>query len=69
MIERLYRCDLCRVAHDADSGNLFGLWWSGTGLYVKQSIREFEHHICRSCYAAIKSSDIPLGIEQPEAAE
>jgi hypothetical protein len=69
MIERTYRCNLCRHVHGVNSRNLFGLLWSEKSLFVQQSIWEFESHICRACYTAIRIGDLPMGIEQPEAAE
>lgn len=70
MIERTYRCNLCGNAHDVGRNTLYGLEWVPLNtLVVLRAPHQVEHHICRACYTSIRTSNLPIGIEQAEAAE
>lgn len=63
MIERLYRCDLCRAAHSPDGGKLFGLHWGQNNkLAVLKSPRDVEHHICVACFTAIQQTGLAVDV-------
>lgn len=57
MIERTYRCNLCRDSHE--QGDLIGIRWGNTGSrttlgaliqgWAKDSPANTEHHLCESC--------------------
>ena len=46
MIDKTYRCDLCRDSFDIKE--LHGITWTGTGWAKVEAIRT-EKHLCQRC--------------------
>lgn len=56
MIDRTYRCDLCRDSYDVNSKELIGICWVGTatGDRIEKCLSHLsEHHICKSCLESL----------------
>lgn len=52
MIDRSYRCNLCRDAVDPQA--MFGLYWTGVGKCIeRRPPMQVEHHICLACASQI----------------
>lgn len=58
MIDRTYRCDLCRDIHEPR--DLIGLYWAiFNTIDFKRSQRDVEHHLCFKCFDQIRGADDP----------
>jgi hypothetical protein len=56
MIERTFRCDLCRDSLRADDAELFGLYWNSHPKgWTEKAPRETEHHICATCLSSLQA--------------
>jgi hypothetical protein len=49
MIDRAYRCDLCRDIHDPNVDAFYGIYWEGNRQLVERPVRTVEHHLCLKC--------------------
>jgi hypothetical protein len=57
MIEKTYRCDLCRFAIDDAGADFFhrggiGIYWKGEEI-MKKDVGQSEHHLCDECVKAL----------------
>lgn len=53
MIERIYKCDLCRDKEEPEA--LIGLKWGGRDdVLMAFSSRSTEHHICLRCLYSLQ---------------
>lgn len=53
MIDRTYRCDLCRDSYPANE--MIGLHWqSWPKGWVEKPAREVENHICAPCLSTLQ---------------
>lgn len=52
MIDRTYRCNLCRDAVDHNA--MIGLYWTGQGKCIEsRPPTTVEHHICLACISQL----------------
>lgn len=52
MINRTYKCDLCRDRHEPE--DLVGIEWSAGHVISIKHARQTEHHLCQRCIDNIK---------------
>jgi hypothetical protein len=50
MIDRTYRCDLCRMVFCPNVDAAYGIYWGGhPERIIEKPVREVEHHLCLKC--------------------
>lgn len=59
MIDKTYRCDLCRATCTPDMANgfLVGLYWTDFPIHgwTQRLARETDHHICKTCLVSLQT--------------
>lgn len=60
MIERTYKCDLCRDTHQPEE--LFGLHYSDVKKgWINATPMSVEHHLCARCISSIQKMESVCG--------
>lgn len=55
MVERIYKCDLCREKRDVE--DLIGIWYVGSPPFKieKRHPTSTEKHVCKDCLRELKN--------------